>query len=93
LLRKSAPFETSLNGPLFWAFDKKRHTYAPSQDLRPYFWNLAKNFMNLFSKSDQNRSLNTFYEFAITIIKIFAIIVFQPTSLNVSYEKYCKFSF
>ena len=22
-------FETALNGPLFWAFDKKRHTYAP----------------------------------------------------------------
>ena len=24
-------FETPLNGPLFWAFDKKRHTYAPFQ--------------------------------------------------------------
>jgi len=22
-------FETPLNGPLFWAFDKKRHTHAP----------------------------------------------------------------
>ena len=22
-------FETALNGPLFWAFDKKRHTHAP----------------------------------------------------------------
>jgi len=32
-------FETPLNGPLFWVFDKKRHTYAPSQDLRPSFWN------------------------------------------------------
>jgi len=28
-------FETPLNGPLFWAFDKKRHTHAPSQALRP----------------------------------------------------------
>jgi len=39
-------FETPLNGPLFWAFDKKRHTHAPSQVLRPSFWNLAKHFMN-----------------------------------------------
>jgi len=39
-------FETPLNGPLFWAFDKKRHTYAPSQALRQSFWNLAKHFMN-----------------------------------------------
>ena len=31
-------FETALNGPLFWAFDKKRHTHAPSQDLKPGFW-------------------------------------------------------
>jgi len=31
-------FETPLNGPLFWTFDKKRHTRAPSQDLRPSFW-------------------------------------------------------
>ena len=31
-------FETSLNGPLFWAFEKKRHTHAPSQDLKPGFW-------------------------------------------------------
>ena len=31
-------FETPLNGPLFWAFDKKRHTHAPSQDLRQTFW-------------------------------------------------------
>jgi hypothetical protein len=31
-------FETALNGPLFWAFDKKRHTHAPSQALRPSFW-------------------------------------------------------
>ena len=31
-------FETPLNGPLFWAFDKKRHTHAPSQPLRPSFW-------------------------------------------------------
>jgi hypothetical protein len=31
---------------LFWAFDKKRHTHAPSQNLRPSFWNLAKHFMN-----------------------------------------------
>jgi len=23
-------FETPLNGPLFWTFDKKRHTHAPS---------------------------------------------------------------
>jgi len=22
-------FETPLNGPLFWAFDKKRHTHTP----------------------------------------------------------------
>jgi len=22
-------FETALNGPLFWAFDKKRHTHVP----------------------------------------------------------------
>jgi len=39
-------FETALNGPLFWAFDKKRHTHAPSQVLRPSFWRLAKHFMN-----------------------------------------------
>jgi len=39
-------FETALNGPLFWAFDKKRHTYAPSQGLRQNFWRLAKHFMN-----------------------------------------------
>jgi len=39
-------FETPLNGPLFWAFDKKRHTHAPSQALRPSFWRLAKHFMN-----------------------------------------------
>jgi hypothetical protein len=39
-------FETPLNGPLFWAFDKKRHTHAPSQALRPSFWNLVKHFMN-----------------------------------------------
>ena len=39
-------FETALNGPLFWAFDKKRHTHAPSQDLRLSFWRLAKHFMN-----------------------------------------------
>jgi len=25
---------------------KKRHTHAPSQTLRPSFWNLAKHFMN-----------------------------------------------
>jgi hypothetical protein len=31
-------FETPLNGPLFWAIDKKRHTYAPSQVLGPSFW-------------------------------------------------------
>jgi len=31
-------FETPLNGPLLWAFDKKRHTHAPSQALRPSFW-------------------------------------------------------
>ena len=43
-------FETPLNGPLFWAFDKKRHTYAPSQVLKPSFWNLAKHFMNCFPK-------------------------------------------
>jgi len=39
-------FETTLNGPLFWAFDKKRHTHAPSQALGPSFCNLAKHFMN-----------------------------------------------
>jgi len=39
-------FETALNGPLFWAFDKKRHTHAPFQLLRLSFWNLAKPFMN-----------------------------------------------
>ena len=32
-------FETPLNGPLFWAFDKKRHTHAPSQVLSLSFWN------------------------------------------------------
>jgi hypothetical protein len=39
-------FETALNGSFFWAFDKKRHTHAPPQDIRPSFWRLAKHFMN-----------------------------------------------
>jgi len=39
-------FETPLNGPLFWAFDKKRHTYAPFKYFRQSFWNLAKDYMN-----------------------------------------------
>jgi len=38
------PFETPLNGPLFWAFDKKRHTHAPSQVLRPSFLELSEAF-------------------------------------------------
>ena len=55
-------FETALNGHLFWAFDKKRHTHAPSWAPRHSFWNWAKPFMNLFSKSGQNRSHKAFYE-------------------------------
>ena len=49
-------FETPLNGPLFWAFNKKRHTHAPFQVRRQSFFELSEAFHESFSKNGQNRS-------------------------------------
>jgi hypothetical protein len=51
-------FETPLNGPLFWALDKKDIHML----LKEFGDFNTQHFMNLFSKSGQNRSQKTFYE-------------------------------
>ena len=38
-------FETTLKGPLFWAFDKKRHTHAPFMNPKMGIMSKEKDFL------------------------------------------------